>query len=196
MGSEQDTIIDEWEGVSVPPPPELKPVEVDPGTTALLILDIQNQNCNLEKRPRCVATVPGIQKLLKEARSKGMLVVYSVMSQANRDDIREELTPLPEEPVVKASVDKFYGTALEEILQSKGIKTVILVGTAAHGAVLHTTVGAAVRGLEVIVPVDCMSADDPYAEQYTAWHLVNSPGTKKKTTLTRIALTGFGKGPA
>ena len=196
MGSKPDTIIDEWEGVSVPSPPELRPVEVDPGTTALLILDIQNQNCNLERRPRCVSTLPGIQKLLKEARSKGMPVVYSVTSQADRSDIREELAPLPEDPVVKASVDKFYGTALEEILQSKGIKTVILVGTAAHGAVLHTTAGAAMRGLEVIVPVDGVSADDPYAEQYTAWHLVNCPGTQNKTTLTRIALTGFGKGPA
>jgi len=191
MGNKQDTIIDEWKSVRLPPPPELNPVKVNPGTAALLILDIQKQMCNSERRPRCIATVPGIQVLLSEARSKGMPVVYSVTRQANRDDIREELTPLPEELVVKGGVDKFYGTELEEILRSKGIRTVILVGTSAHGAVLHTAVGAAMRGLEVIVPVDGMSADDPYAEQYTAWHLANSPGTRDKTTLTQIPLTAF-----
>jgi len=185
------TIIDEWPEVEVPPPPELKPVEVDPDVTALLVLDIQNRNCNCEKRPRCVDTLPGIQSLLTEARSKGLTVAYSVTSQASKADIREEVSPLPEEPTVKAGVDKFFGTELEEILRSKGIQVVILVGTSAHGAVLHTATGAALRGFEVIVPVDGMSADTAYAEQYTAWHLANSPGTRRKTTLAQIASIRF-----
>jgi len=53
-----------------------------------------------------MATVPGIQKLLIEERSKGMPVVYSVTRQANRDDIREELKPLSEERAVKGSSDQ------------------------------------------------------------------------------------------
>jgi phosphatidylglycerol:prolipoprotein diacylglycerol transferase len=193
MGNHQKTIIDEWDGVKAPPAPELEPVQVAPATTALLILDIQNQNCNLERRPRCVATLSGIQKLLNEARSKGVPVVYSVTSRATRTDIRQEVTPLPEEPVVTASVDKFHGTELETILRSQGVRAVIVVGTAAHGAVLHTAVGAALRGFDVIVPVDGMSADDAYPEQYTAWHLANSPGSRKRTTLTRIDLVTFGR---
>ena len=32
-------IIDEWANVKAPPPPALKPVTVDPKTTALLMLD-------------------------------------------------------------------------------------------------------------------------------------------------------------
>ena len=47
------------------------------------------------------------------------------------------------------------------------------------------------RGFEVIVPVDGMSADTTYAEQYTAWHLANSPGTRRRTTLTQIASIRF-----
>lgn len=192
MANNQRTIIDEWPEVKPPLPPELTPVEVNPATTALLILDIQNQNCNAERRPRCVASLPGLRKLLNEARSRGVPVIYSTTSRATREDIRAEVAPLPEEPVVQASVDKFHGTELETILRSRGVRTVIVVGTAAHGAVLHTAVGAALRGFEVIVPVDGMSADDAYPEQYTAWHLSNSPGSRKRTTLTRIDLITFG----
>lgn len=42
------------------------------------------------------------------------------------------------------------------------------------------------RGLSVIVPVDGMSAGTLYAEQYTAWHLVNAPGTRTRTNLTTL----------
>ena len=182
------TIVDEWGSVKAPPPPELKPVEADPKTTVLLVLDIQKSNCNLERRPRCVASLPRVQGLLRAARAKGMLVVYSLTRSAERDDIRPEVAPTGDEPIVRASVDKFFGTDLGRILESKGIKAVIVVGTSAHGAVLHTATGAALRGLRVIVPVDGMSATDPYAEQYTAWHLANAPGTRRQTTLTRISL--------
>jgi nicotinamidase-related amidase len=183
-----NTIIDEWNTVKAPPPPELKPVTIEPRETALLILDIQHQNCNPERRPRCVASIPKIQRLLTEVRNRGMPVLYSLTRNASTADIREEVSPHPGDPIVKSGVDKFHGTELEEILRAKGIQTVILVGTSAHGAVLHTATGAAMRGFRVIVPVDGMSAGDPYAEQYTSWHLVNGPGTRRQTTLTCIDL--------
>jgi len=85
-------------------------------------------------------------------------------------------------------VDKFFGTDLDKLLQERGTKKVIIVGTAAHGAVLHTATAAAIRGYQVIVPVDGMSADVAYAEQYTAWHLINSPGTRNKVVLTQLNL--------
>jgi L-ascorbate metabolism protein UlaG (beta-lactamase superfamily) len=115
-------------------------------------------------------------------------IVYSLTSTANAGDIREEVKPLPDEPIVKSSVDKFFNTDLENILRDRGIETVILVGTSAHGAVLHTATGAASRGFKVIVPVDGMSSSDAYAEQYTAWHLANAPGTRRRTTLTKMRL--------
>jgi nicotinamidase-related amidase len=181
-------IIDEWNAVQAPPPPELQPVTVEPKVTALLILDIQNQNCNPERRPRCMASIPKIRGLLMEARNKGMPVIYSLTRNASEADIREEVSPQAGEPVVKSGVDKFHGTDLEEILRAKGVQTVILVGTSAHGAVLHTATGAAMREFRVIVPVDGMSAGDAYAEQYTSWHLVNGPGTRRQITLTCIDL--------
>jgi hypothetical protein len=44
------TIVDEWSAVEIPPPPALEPVTLDPATTAFLVLDIQNVNCNTALR--------------------------------------------------------------------------------------------------------------------------------------------------
>jgi nicotinamidase-related amidase len=65
---------------------------------------------------------------------------------------------------------------------------VVVVGSAAHGAVLHT---AAFRGFQVVVPVDGMSADTTYAEQYTTWHLANAPVLGNQVRLTRCDLLPF-----
>ena len=190
--SRQKTIIDEWGAVQTPAPPELTPVTVDPADTAFLVLDIQQSTCNAQQRPRCVESVPRISRFLEQARSMNAMVAHSLTPAGSVEDILAGVEPAPGEPVVRSSVDKFYNTDLEKILRDRGIKTVIIAGTAANGAVLHTATGAAMRGLKVIVPVDLMSAD-LYAEQYTAWHLVNAPGTRRQTTLTRSDLIEWKK---
>ncbi|HCA46942.1 MAG TPA: hypothetical protein DEP45_06120 [Armatimonadetes bacterium] len=58
-------------------------------------------------------------------------------------------------------------------------------------AVPNTATGAALRGFEVIVPVDGMSADEAYAEQYTACRLVNSPGTRNRVKLTMVDMVSI-----
>ncbi|MHA2226849.1 MAG: cysteine hydrolase [Candidatus Hodarchaeales archaeon] len=178
------TIIEEWNNITIPTPPELGWVTVEPKVTALLVLDIQYLNCNQERRPRCVHSLQKIKKLLIKARKEGLLVVYSVIRSSLENEIRKEVVPIENEPIVKSGVDKFYQTDLEKILKDKNISVVIVVGTSAHGAVLHTATGAAQRQLEVIVPVDGISASEMYAEQYTIWHLANSPGTRRSVTLT------------
>lgn len=178
------TIIDEWNTVPLPASPPLKSVVIDSQTTAFLILDIQLPMCGVAQRPRCAASVPKIADFLLTARLRSMPVVYSLTPTGTPENIVPAVSPLPGEPSVRSSVDKFYNTDLEKILKEKGVKTVVIVGTAAHGAVLHTATGAAMRGLNVIIPVDGMSAIEPYAEQYTAWHMLNAPGTRARTTLT------------
>jgi nicotinamidase-related amidase len=185
------TIIDEWTTVRAPSPPQLKEVHLDPKATALLILDIQTQNCTADRRPRCVASVSKIKTLLSEARAHGAPVIYSLTRTAGVSDIINDVSPVEGEPVVQSGPDKFFRTDLEKILKGGNVESVIVVGTAAHGAVLHTATGAALRGLQVIVPVDGMSASELYAEQYTTWHLANAPGSQKQTTITRIDLIRF-----
>lgn len=186
-----DTIVDLWDQVEEPAAVELKPVTIVPGETAFLVLDIQQGVCNSQRRPRCVESVPKIKIFLEKARANGITIVYSLTSSGTPSDILTDVAPHTNEPIVKSSVDKFYNTELESILQQKGIKTVIIAGTTAEGAVLHTATGAAIRGFQVVVPVDGMSAGTLYAEQYTAWHLVNAPGSRRRTTLTSFHLIGF-----
>ncbi len=187
--AQSKTIIDEWASVQAPKPPELKPVKIDdPKTTAFLILDIIKQGCNNERRPRCIASVPKIEAFLKQARAKGMPVIYSYTPSSTPADILKEVAPLPGEPLVQANSDKFFKTDLEKILHDRGIKAIVIVGTAAHGAVLYTGSEAAFRGLKVIVPVDGMSSENTYFEQYTAYQLANVPGAGQQVTLTKFDL--------
>jgi nicotinamidase-related amidase len=182
------TIIDDWAAVKAPPAPELKPVTIDAKTTALLMLDFVAPNCTT--RPRCMASVPAVKKLLAEARTKGMAIAFATGPTGKRADTLPDLAPLDSEPVVSTGVDKFMNTDLEKLLRERGVQTVIAIGTAAQGAVLYTASGASLRGMKVIVPVDGMS-DTPYSEQYTAWHLANAPVVSRNVTLTKFDLIKF-----
>jgi len=184
-GQTPPNIVEEWNAVQAPPPPQLRTVTVDPKTTALLILDVISAGCNNERRPRCVRSVPRLSQLLARATTAGMPVIYSLTAGRSVADILLPVRPLGDEPVVTSNSDKFLGTNLEQLLRDRGIRTVIVVGTSAHGAVLHTASAAALRGLQVVVPVDGMSADTLYIEQYTAWHLANAPTIGARVTLTR-----------
>ncbi len=185
------TVIEEWNSVKIPPAPELKRVAVEAKSTALLMLDFNKQTCNAERRPRCIASIPNVQKLLTEARGKGAPVIYTLSAGATPDDIAKELAPKGGEWVVTAGPDKFLGTDLEKILKEKGVQTVIIVGTAAHGAVLYTASEAAFRGMQVIVPVDGISAESLYPEQYTVWNLANAPRVSNQVTLSRTDMIKF-----
>jgi nicotinamidase-related amidase len=182
-------IVDEWASVKAPAAPALKPVTVDPKTTALLMLDFMNQNCG--KRPRCLATIPAMKKLLDEARAAKVLVVYSIIANTTTADVIADVAPKADEPHVQSGPDKFLRTDLEKILKDKGITTVIVNGTASNGAVLYTASGAAFRGMNVIVPVDGLSAVDTYSELSAVFTLLNAPSVSAKATLTKSDMIKF-----
>ena len=183
------TIVEEWASVKAPPAPQLKPVKAAPKETALLMLDFAKQNCG--PRPRCLASLPKTQRLLAQARENGAHVVYSLAGKATLADIYPEVAARPGELSVSSGPNKFLNTDLEKLLKERGIKTVIVAGTAAEGAVLNTGAAAALRGWKVIVPVDGLSSSTTYAEQYTVWHLANAPRIGPQVTLTRSDLVSF-----
>ena len=191
------TIVDQWSSVKVPPPPELKPVALDPKTTAILVMDFVKQTCNNERRPRCVASIPKIEKLIAAARAQGVMLISTTVPPVPIADTLPAVAPKGNDPVVVAFVDKFIlgdkDTGLEKMLRDKGITTLVAVGTAAHGAVLYTASAAASRGFNVIVPVDGMSGDGQvlYDEQAVAFILTHAPGISSKITLTRIDMIKF-----
>ena len=196
-GADAETIIDDWATVKTPPPPELKPVVIDPKTDALLLLDFNGHEaadsgpCNKTTKPRCVASLPKVRAALDKARAAGVFVVYSLSSNGAAADIWPEVAPSAGDPMVKSGPNKFINTNLRELLEAKGIKRVIVTGTSSEGAVLNTSSDAAFHGMNVVVPVDGMSSTELYAEQYVAWHMTHAPAVAAKTTLTSLELLKF-----
>ncbi|MET4247239.1 isochorismatase family protein [Bradyrhizobium sp. LA6.7] len=182
-------ILNDWKSVQAPPPPPLMRVMVDPKTTALLVLDVAKHTCNEQVRPRCVAMLPSVGKLMAKMRARGVPVVYALgvlPTPGVPSDIWPEAAMVGDEPWVRSGPDKYLNTDLEKILKDRGASTVIVIGTASHGAVLHTASESVFRGMNVIVPVDAVAAESTYAEQYTLWHLTNAPRMADKVKLTSV----------
>ena len=77
-------------------------------------------------------------------------------------DIIPELAPIDGEPVIdKPGKGAFYQTELDLILQTRGIRTLVVCGVTTEVCV-HTTVRQANdRGYECIVPADCVGSYFP-----------------------------------
>jgi hypothetical protein len=57
--------------------------------------------------------------------------------------------------------------------------------------VLYTGSGAAFRGMNVIVPVDGLSAVEAYSDYSTVFTFANAPLLSAKTTLTKSDMIKF-----
>ena len=188
-------VVADWSTAVAPPAPELKEVTVDPATTALLFLDIMKGGCTA--RPRCVAAVPSMKRLHDAARAHNMVVWYSLVGsngKATPDDVVDPaIKPRAGEWYRQGGPDKFLGSTLQATLRQAGIKTVIVCGNSFQGATVGTASGAAQRGYNVILPVDCSSGEDEYREQYATFHLTSGGPAiiTSKVTPTRSTMMKF-----
>jgi nicotinamidase-related amidase len=188
--AKSDDIIDQWATAQPPAPPKLQDVTVDPKTTALLMLDFLPQNCS--PNPRCMATLPAAEKLLAEARAAKAFVVHTKFPVGPKPaETLAQVAPMGKEPIVTAFLDKFLNTNLDKLLKSKGIKTVIAIGSASNGAVLFTASAAFARGYQVIIPVDGLSGKDVYTDQSVVATFVTAPVMGGKIVLTRTGMIKF-----
>lgn len=171
-----------------------KRVKLDPATTALVIIDMQNDfvrddgTLQVKAAP---ATVPAISRLLELARESGMRVAFSQDTHDPGDpefaiwpehalrgtrgwEMIDELAPREGELVVqKVRYDAFYGTELDHTLRLWGIKTILLCGTVANICVHYTAASAALRWYDVVIAKDTVSAVEPcdleFSLRQTAW---------------------------
>src|SRR5215468_5279095 len=177
-------VIAEWSTIQMPPSPTLKPVAVDPKSTALLLLDFMTENCG--QRPRCVAAVPTVKALHYRARAASMLFEYTLPGGGKIID--EGIAPREGEVVDQkpGGPDKFVSDDLDQRLKDHGIKTVIVCGTSAQGVGIGTGAGAAQR--------DCLLSESAFREAYAAWHMAGGgpPVTTKWVTVTRSDMITFG----
>jgi nicotinamidase-related amidase len=184
-------VVTEWSTIEMPSAPTLKPVTVDPKSTALLLLDFMTENCG--QRPRCVAAVPTVKAFHDRARAASMFLAYTLPGDGKIID--EGIAPRQGEVVDQrpGGPDKFLGDDLDQRLKDHGIKTVIVCGTSAQGVGLGTGTAAAQRGYYVIYPVDCLLSESAFREAYAAWHMAGGgpPVTVKWVTVTRSDMITF-----
>jgi nicotinamidase-related amidase len=80
----------------------------------------------------------------------------------------DELAPRPTEPQVeKYGYNAFHRTNLTDILQARGVDTVVLAGTVTQICVEDTARGAFHEGFQTIVVADAVSSFDPELHRNT-----------------------------
>lgn len=154
-------------------------VDVDPESTALVIVDMQHDFVAADGAlsvPGAAESVPRIGRLLHWARERGIRIVYTQDTHDAGDpewsiwprhaergtpgwEIVDALAPRNDERIFeKARYDGFYGTGLDHALRVAGIDTLIVCGTVANICVHYTAASAGLRWYRVIHPVDALSA--------------------------------------
>lgn len=185
--------------LAAPPPVTLsvapKAVAVSSKSTALIIVDMQNDFCRPEGKlyvgPSCARSIPHIKYLLDRARGAGIPIIYTQDWHAPDDpefkvwpphcimntwgsEIVDELKPSERDYIVRKggkplSYDCWFASYepghLERILESLGVDTLIIAGTVSNICVYHAVAGAAMRGYRVVVPIDCISALSDYGQE-------------------------------
>jgi nicotinamidase-related amidase len=209
MDSQVETVMLE---LQVPKP---QAVTVDPAKTALVIIDMENDFAKPEgyayHSPRRGAVIQPIAGLLARCREAGLPVIF-VQSIRDPDSpefriygqepyilrgtwgsqIVEELTPLPDEPVVeKNSHDPFNHTRLDDLLAERGIDpeewTILVVGLGLANCVNCAVSGFSVRQYRVLLPMDCTAASS-YEQELCLYQRFMQRGYSYNVTLTRSDL--------
>ncbi len=160
-----------------------------PGSTALLIVDMQNDFVKEGGSlvvGSAIETVPCIKSLIDKARKNKVKVCYTQDTQFKGDkefdiwpehclkgtkgwEIIEELKPEEGEMVFqKNRYDGFYGTNLEHYLSHVWlIKNLIITGTVSNICVAHTAASAGLRWYNIVVPANGISSITEFDQALT-----------------------------
>jgi nicotinamidase-related amidase len=178
-----------------PKRPEPGPVEANSRTTAVLVLDM-SARCE-DPELTCHALLPGLAGFLEKARAAGVEIIFSVSASQRGTPMEKVASPLgrrESEPIVYPDgFDKFTGGELQRILEQKGAKCLIILGSATNVAVLYTaTTAARIHRYEVVVPVDGVNARTQYAHEYALYQLSVLPGgVFKRIHFSTLGTTTF-----
>jgi nicotinamidase-related amidase len=191
-------------GQTPAPIPTPVAVSLDAHSTALLVIDLAETPCAAQ--PRCREFLPRAAGLIARARAAGVAVIFSSGIQTGQNaPMRQppflaEVAPAAGEPIViGAGQDRFYATALDDILRHRGVTTLVLAGWRENGSIVYTAVGANLRNYTVVVADDATSASTDYDVAVGRFQLLtqlnanpgNEPAKKGATTLSRTDLITF-----
>jgi nicotinamidase-related amidase len=150
-------------------------------STALIVIDMINlyEHADADRLvPSVRAALPGIGRLLDQARDNKTLVIYVNDTfgtwTSNADQLVQRALDGPHadlvEPVapdehallvVKVRHSIFYQTPLDYLLQREGVTRVVLCGQVTEQCVLYSALDAHIRHLEVAVARDAMAHIHP-----------------------------------
>ena len=182
--------------------PELS---IDPKSTALVLIDLQNGIASMPTAPHGSADVISRAARLADAfRARGStIVLVRVAFAADGSDrlkmpideptpafspgpdwseIRAELGPKPGDVVVtKHQWGAFYGTELDLHLRRRGIKTIIIGGISTNFGVESTARDAFERAFALVFVEDAMAARSADAHQFAVTTISRGLGLVRST---------------
>jgi len=171
---------------------------LDPDTTAVVIVDMQNDFCHPDGSlyaPGSEDAIDGCVELVDRARDAGASVVYTrdvhpleqfedahyydeferwgehVLEGSWEAELVEELAPREEELVVtKHTYDAFYQTTLEGWLEAHNVEDLVFGGTLANVCVLHTAGSAGLRDYRPLLAEDAIGFIEADDREYALEH--------------------------
>ncbi len=154
-------------------------LQVNPSTHVFLVVDMQKDFARPDGalyNPDAEETISDLAATVDSAREAGMPVWYTQDTHHEDDpefeiwgehcrkdtwgwEIVEPLSPREEDLVFeKSRYDGFYGTDLDQQLRVHDKEGLIIAGTVANICVHYTAASAGLRFLDVVHPVDLISA--------------------------------------
>ena len=184
----------------------MEQVQLDPRTTALVLIDLQRGIVGRQTAPHTAAqVVERAQRLATRCREVGATVVLVRVAYAadGRDRLSQkvdaapwsardvppdfselvpELAPKPGDVVVtKRQWGAFYGTELDLVLRRRGVRTIILGGISTNFGVESTARDAWERGYELVFAEDAMAAMAAEAHQFAVTQIFPRLGRVRST---------------
>lgn len=172
-----------------------KDLQLDIKTTALLVVDMQNDfvherggHAKIYDVKPLRRIINQLRKLLESARNVGVPIIYTKMVHRGpayqrklsvgrsiviregtwNAEIIDELKPKPSDYIVeKRRYSAFYNTDLEVLLKGLDTETVIVTGVGTNVCVESTVRDAIDRDYRVILVKDCTASPDPKSHAAT-----------------------------
>ena len=169
-------------------------MQLDPKTSALVLIDLQKGVLAMPVAPHSAAAVyDRSMRLAQRFRSAGAPVVRVRVSFSQTGPTRPESTvdqptdyaslppgwdefpePLPPSDLVitKRQWGAFYGTELDLQLRRRGVHSIVLGGIATNIGVESTARSAAEHGYELVIPEDLCSSFSAEMHAFSFTHIL------------------------
>ena len=140
--------------------PAIAALRAQAAAAGVLVVHVQNAALP-HRRSDSPAQIRFNMRMHQEARGDRPPLQYTVPGTPGHEFVRE-LTPHAGEVVVtKYRSSAFWGTNLELLLRSNGIRSVVLAGCTTEGCVDSTARDAMFNDYYVVLAEDCVASDDP-----------------------------------